>query len=487
MSNILQDDIFYYCEEKNFRGIECRVSLSQFNLTITETGSGNKKRTINVDDVIGCLCMRNQDPNEGSRNPEQDTVSVFLCVYFYSLSKTDFKKSPYRKRETALLRCRKYPAFVENCDHVAKWQSLLYSLIQSNQIYPHMSVTTPNIAESRRLLVFVNPNSGPGVALKTFNTRIRSFLGEANISYDLIVTTHVGHCQQIIQDSKDLSKYTGIVAVSGDGLLYEIFNGLFAREDWDTMCEIPVGAIPQGSGNGLARSLAHFNNEPYLHDPLVVSVLNVVKLKSREMDLCLINTTNFPKLISFLSVGWGLMADIDIESERLRMIGEARFTVGALARVMRLRTYKATIFYLPVNEDTPSEEMPPLPPLDEPLPDQRWVTMSGEFVCVYSSMVPFIGTDLFFAPKSVLNDGIIWLMIVKAPISKFQVTQLLLSMDKGTHIQLPWVTFVPVTAFRLIPDKSVGPQSYLVIDGEKLDTQAMQAQIIPRKGRIFMR
>lgn len=29
------------------------------------------------------------------------------------------------------------------------------------------------------------------------------------------------------------------------------------------------------------------------------------------------------------------MADIDIESERLRMIGEARFTVGALARIMR--------------------------------------------------------------------------------------------------------------------------------------------------------
>ena len=40
-------------------------------------------------------------------------------------------------------------------------------------------------------------------------------------------------------------------------------------------------------------------------------------------------------MCSFLSVGWGLMADIDIESERLRMIGEARFTVWAVARVMR--------------------------------------------------------------------------------------------------------------------------------------------------------
>jgi len=123
MSDIIQEDIFYYCEEKNFRGIESKVCLSQLSLTITETGSGNKKRTINVDDVIGCLCMRNQDPNEGQRNHEQDTVSVFLCIYFYSLSK-NFKKSPYRKRETALLRCHKYPSFIENCDHVAKYGKL---------------------------------------------------------------------------------------------------------------------------------------------------------------------------------------------------------------------------------------------------------------------------------------------------------------------------------------------------------------------------
>ena len=37
----------------------------------------------------------------------------------------------------------------------------------------------------------------------------------------------------------------------------------------------------------------------------------------------------------FLSVSWGLLSDIDIESERLRMIGEARFTVWAVARVLR--------------------------------------------------------------------------------------------------------------------------------------------------------
>lgn len=78
-----------------------------------------------------------------------------------------------------------------------------------------------------------------------------------------------------------------------------------------------------------------------------------------------------------------------------------------------LRTYKATISYLPVNGDVSTEEMPPLPPLDKPLPDGNWINLTGEFICIYSSLVPFIGTDLFFAPKALLDDGVMWLMIVK--------------------------------------------------------------------------
>lgn len=118
MSELIRDDTFYCCEDKNFQGVKCQVSLSSSCLLITETGNGNKKRTINIDDVIGCLCMRNQDTAENQRN--RDTSSVFLCVYYYPLSKT-FKKNLYRKRETALLRCCKYSSFVENCDFVAKY------------------------------------------------------------------------------------------------------------------------------------------------------------------------------------------------------------------------------------------------------------------------------------------------------------------------------------------------------------------------------
>lgn len=72
------------------------------------------------------------------------------------------------------------------------------------------------------------------------------------------------------------------------------------------------------------------------------------------MDLVRVETRN-QILFSFLSVGWGLLADIDIESERLRAIGGQRFTVWTIARLIGLRTYKGKVSYLPCDK-VPSVE-----------------------------------------------------------------------------------------------------------------------------------
>lgn len=82
---------------------------------------------------------------------------------------------------------------------------------------------------------------------------------------------------------------------------------------------------------------------------------------------------------------------------------------------LELRTYQATLHYLPATDDEPSrdEEMIPLPPLNKPLPSEKWVTMKGKFTSIYSSTIPFIATDFCFAPESKLDDGIIWLMIIR--------------------------------------------------------------------------
>ena len=59
----------------------------------------------------------------------------------------------------------------------------------------------------------------------------------------------------------------------------------------------------------------------------------------------------FFKLL-FIFSAYGAIADIDIESEVLRSLGEFRFTIFTLLRVAKLRKYKAKLWYKPVKKPT---------------------------------------------------------------------------------------------------------------------------------------
>lgn len=115
---IILSDPFYLCSStKNYNGQECRVILSQTCLAIQASSdvSAVKNREIPIENLIGCLCMKNSDSsNQGNAN------SVFLSVYFYSLAK-NFKKNQYRKRGSILFRSCKYSSFEENCNVISQY------------------------------------------------------------------------------------------------------------------------------------------------------------------------------------------------------------------------------------------------------------------------------------------------------------------------------------------------------------------------------
>ena len=52
--------------------------------------------------------------------------------------------------------------------------------------------------------------------------------------------------------SIDLTKYSAIVVVGGDGSYSEVVNGMLMREDG---IKLPVGVIPNGSGNTVCYML----------------------------------------------------------------------------------------------------------------------------------------------------------------------------------------------------------------------------------------
>ena len=69
-----------------------------------------------------------------------------------------------------------------------------------------------------------------------------------------------------------------------------------------------------------------------------------------SLDLVSIRLASQQRLFSFLSLAWGFVADVDIESEKYRHVGAIRFLMGTLVRLASLRVYQGRLAYLPVKE-----------------------------------------------------------------------------------------------------------------------------------------
>lgn len=56
--------------------------------------------------------------------------------------------------------------------------------------------------------------------------------------------------------------------------------------------------------------------------------------RSVPMDLVALDLNDGRRLYSILAVAWGIVSDVDIESERWRGFGSFRFFLGFLTRVV---------------------------------------------------------------------------------------------------------------------------------------------------------
>uniref|UniRef100_A0A803KCE5 Sphingosine kinase 1 n=1 Tax=Xenopus tropicalis TaxID=8364 RepID=A0A803KCE5_XENTR len=345
------------------------------------------------------------------------------------------------------------------------------------------------LPRTRRLMLLVNPCGGRGNALQQCQSHILPMLTEAEISYNLIQTERQNHARELVQGIS-LEQWDGIIVISGDGLLYEVINGLMERPDWEDAIKMPVGILPCGSGNALAGAINY--NAGYEHAMGSELLLNCILLLCRgtviPMDLVSLTTCSGIRSFSFLSVAWGFISDVDIESEKYRHMGSARFTVGTMVRVASLRTYRGRLSYLPVLDahrpicrsitlhhqvNGPKDDL--LPSLGQPLP-KNWIIVEDNFVLVLAIYQSHLGADLFTAPFSTFDDGLIHLFFVKAGISRAALVRLFLAMEKGTHFETecPYLTHIPVRAFRLEPLTRKG---IITVDGERVEYGPIQAQI----------
>lgn len=98
----------------------------------------------------------------------------------------------------------------------------------------------------KKIRFIINPISGIGRQKKVEKT-VEKFLDKSLFNFDIAYTKEKGHATEL---SKEASKngYDIVVAVGGDGSINECALGVISTST-------ALGAIPTGSGNGLARFL----------------------------------------------------------------------------------------------------------------------------------------------------------------------------------------------------------------------------------------
>uniref|UniRef100_A0A3B3Y1W4 sphingosine kinase n=1 Tax=Poecilia mexicana TaxID=48701 RepID=A0A3B3Y1W4_9TELE len=337
-----------------------------------------------------------------------------------------------------------------------------------------------------RTMILVNPHSGRGQALQLFTGHIRAMLTEASVPYTLVITEHQNHARELVRNA-DLTQWDALVIMSGDGLLFEVINGLMEREDWQQAIQTPLGMLPGGSGNALAASIHHYSQSPpaWNEELLLSCGFMLCKGLVGPLDLVSVHLASSQRLFSFLSLAWGFVADVDIESEKYRHVGAIRFLMGTLATRPPFTPQQAS----PKpgtqgNNKTASPTDSLLPSLDQPVPENWTVVNEEDFVLVLAIYQSHLAEDLWTVPGAMADDGLIHLFYVTAGISRPALLRLFLAMERGSHLACgcPHLVYEKVRALRLEP---VSQQGMITVDGEVVEYGPIQAQVHPRMARLI--
>ena len=248
-------------------------------------------------------------------------------------------------------------------------------------------------------------------------------------------------------------------------------------------CTRAPASLPPTS---LPRSYEQVTNE----DLLTNCTLLLCRRLLEPMNLLSLQTASGLRLFSVLSLSWGFIADVDLESEKFRRLGELRFTLGTFLRLAALRVYRGRLAYLPAGRGVPGVPASPavdrqdqqgptdahLVPLEEPVPAHWTVVPEQDFVLVLALLHSHLGSEMFAAPMGRSAAGTMHLFYVRAGVSRATLLRLFLAMEKGKHLEqaCPYLVYAPVVAFRLEPKDGKG---VFAADGELLVSEAVQGQV----------
>lgn len=365
--------------------------------------------------------------------------------------------------------------------------------------------------QRKRVKVLVNPFGGKGHANQLYYKFIEPILAAAHCEIDVEQTKYSGHGTDIAE-KLDINAYDVIAACSGDGIPYEVFNGLAKRPDaTEALQTIPVVNIPCGSGNAMSCNLNG------THSPSM-GALCVVKGIRTPLDLVSI-TQGETRTLSFLSQSFGIIAESDLGTENVRWMGPMRFQYGFVMRLIRQNRWPCDLaikteigtkdeikahyrkkiaeakekaargdFDVPRFFET-NELEKGLPPLrygrvTDPLPDGWKLVPHEKMSNFYVGNMAYMSPDANFFTCALPNDGMIDLLTVPSDCPRKTVLSMMFALGDNTLFDMPDVTMRKISGYRLIPREKKG---YISVDGESVPFEPIQAEVHQGLGTTLSR
>ncbi|KAL4786045.1 ATP-NAD kinase-like domain-containing protein [Aspergillus varians] len=363
-----------------------------------------------------------------------------------------------------------------------------------------LTVAYGNAQRYKRLKILINPFGGKGTAAKLYRTYAEPIFAAAHCELDVQETSHGGHATEIAEQI-DISAYDAIVCCSGDGLPYEVFNGLAKKPNArEALAKLAVTMLPCGSGNAMAWNLSGTGS-------VSIAALAIVKGVRMPIDLMSI-TQGVTRTLSFLSQSFGIVADSDLGTDNIRWMGAHRFTYGFLMRLMHRAIYPCDLAIKVVMDDktaikdhynTYANSSPPVRPIEDngqteglpklehgtvldELPEDWEVVPADTIGNFFAGNMAIVSKDTTFFPASVPNDGLMDIVTVDGLTSRSKILQMMTELPQGTFFDMPEVDIRKAVAFRLSPREKEG---YISVDGEKVPFEAFQVEIHKGLGTVL--
>ena len=279
------------------------------------------------------------------------------------------------------------------------------------------------------LALLVNPHSASGRALKLL-PRVEAALDASHAEFRVQRTKGIEHGVEQALLAIEAGELP--VVMSGDGLLGAVGGAMAGAET-------PLGLVPCGRGNDLARVL-EIPTDPES------AVAAILAGHSRSIDVGEVNGKRF---LGIVSVGF--------DSEASRIANETQFLHGsfvyAYAAVRTLIGWKPARFTIAV--------------------DGERKRISGYSVSVANSRA--YGGGMFIAPDAKLDDGEFDIVCV-GEVGKLRFVGNLPKVFKGTHVEKDEVSVFRAPHLEL----SASRPFPVYADGEHLTDLPASLRILPR-------